>query len=64
MNIKRGLAKAGGWEFGMFVLQTLFFWWYLDSFQSSVIINVILTIIKTILLFGYNQIWKNISWGK
>ena len=61
---KRSLAKGIVWEGFSFVITLIAVYLVYGDINLSVKFSFYLTIIKTLLFFIHERIWKRISWGR
>lgn len=56
--------KGFVWESIAFVLTTIAVYLVYGNILSSIKFGLVLTIVKMILFFAHERIWKRIRWGK
>lgn len=61
---ERSLVKGIVWEGFSFIITLIMVYWIYGNFSLSLKFTAILTLIKVILFFVHERVWKNVKWGK
>lgn len=61
---ERSLVKGIIWEGFSFIITLLAIYWLYGDFHLALKFNIALTIVKVILFFVHERVWKDIKWGK
>ncbi len=60
----RSFVKGVSWEFFSLILTTAVIYLFYGNLYKSFSFSFGLSIIKIILFFGHERLWKKIRWGK
>ncbi len=61
---ERSLIKGIIWEFISFILTTIAIFIFYGDLIASLKFSLILTLIKAVIFFFHERLWKKIKWGK
>jgi uncharacterized membrane protein len=61
---ERSLVKGICWEGISFVITTIAVYLWYGNWITSIKFSLILTLIKALLFFVHERIWKRFKWGK
>ncbi len=60
----RSFLKGVSWETITFIITVLAVYWIYGNLTLSIKFAFVLTIVKILLFFVHERIWKKIRWGK
>jgi len=61
---ERSLLKGIVWEGISFIITTLAVFIFYGNWKTSIKFSFIFALIKIVLFFFHERLWKNIGWGK